>query len=370
MTIYENLDQKGCVSAVNTPCRCSCVSDHLLSYLLHLSLRHTFHQPARIHSRSWFEGWEGLVRSLIWLHHSLLWCPRLGILLITSACRCCEMIRALVSGIERACTLASIGNIASYRDRFLHQAMLINSANLMGGSSEPDGDRGFGRVHLEEGMPLDGAGTMTLFVADSGTESLAEFAQDEYVFEVSDVLRHETHRCAVQRNQLPASICIALFRGLEVGRTDTPILSYLLGVRGTRVCMIDIVTIACFRQSRVCFWACTLSNEWGIGDWRTMFLLELTSCSVLGQDFVRTSGLTTRWPMKCMKMPAMMSDLVLIGRCTPPCTRGHKAAKLMFNSMSVYSSPVPDSVLVVPYELHPSGLLRGQQQHNDLYIAG
>lgn len=64
--------------------------------------------------------------------------------------------------------------------------MLINSANLMGGSSEPDGSRGFGRVHLEAGLPLEGLGDMGLFVADSSNASVAQEAVDTYIFETAD----------------------------------------------------------------------------------------------------------------------------------------------------------------------------------------
>lgn len=62
--------------------------------------------------------------------------------------------------------------------------MLINSANFMGGSSEPDGYRGFGRVHLEAGLPLQGVGDIGLFVADNVV--LDEFAIDSYTFETVD----------------------------------------------------------------------------------------------------------------------------------------------------------------------------------------
>ena len=63
--------------------------------------------------------------------------------------------------------------------------MLINSANLMGGGTEPDGTRGFDRVHLEPGMPLGGNGSAALFVADSASTSTTELALTEYSFEVS-----------------------------------------------------------------------------------------------------------------------------------------------------------------------------------------
>ncbi|CAN0552174.1 unnamed protein product, partial [Laminaria digitata] len=64
------------------------------------------------------------------------------------------------------------------------KALLINSANLMGGSSEPDGFRGFGRVHLEQGMPLGGSGSLALFVADAASTSIPELTSREYHFEV------------------------------------------------------------------------------------------------------------------------------------------------------------------------------------------
>lgn len=60
--------------------------------------------------------------------------------------------------------------------------MLINSADLMGGSSEPDGLRGFGRVYLEAGMPLEGSGDTALFVVDAAERSIDENAADEYSF--------------------------------------------------------------------------------------------------------------------------------------------------------------------------------------------
>ena len=53
--------------------------------------------------------------------------------------------------------------------------MLINSANLMGGSAEPDNSRGFGRVHLAAGMPMDGKGHLSLLVADSSRTSIDAF---------------------------------------------------------------------------------------------------------------------------------------------------------------------------------------------------
>ncbi|CAM9619828.1 unnamed protein product, partial [Hapterophycus canaliculatus] len=64
------------------------------------------------------------------------------------------------------------------------KALLINSANLMGGSSEPDGVRGFGRVHLEAGMPLAGEGSLVLFVADAADISIPENTLHEYLFDV------------------------------------------------------------------------------------------------------------------------------------------------------------------------------------------
>lgn len=64
------------------------------------------------------------------------------------------------------------------------QALLINSANLMGGSSEPDGFRGFGRIHLEAGMPLGGEDGLALFVADSSTTDISTGNLHEYLFDV------------------------------------------------------------------------------------------------------------------------------------------------------------------------------------------
>lgn len=62
--------------------------------------------------------------------------------------------------------------------------MLVNSANLMNGSAEPDGYRGFGRVHLETVLPMSGEGDMGLFVADSSTTSLEGFDEHKYLFDL------------------------------------------------------------------------------------------------------------------------------------------------------------------------------------------
>ncbi|CAN0200177.1 unnamed protein product [Ectocarpus sp. 6 AP-2014] len=64
------------------------------------------------------------------------------------------------------------------------KAILINSASLMGESSEPDGSRGFGRVHLEAGMPLAGDGSLALFVADAANTAIPELTRVEYNFDV------------------------------------------------------------------------------------------------------------------------------------------------------------------------------------------
>ncbi len=60
--------------------------------------------------------------------------------------------------------------------------MLVNSADLMGGSSEPDGYRGFGRVKLEAGLPLGGEGDQGLFVADAFQTEIEEYTIQEYEF--------------------------------------------------------------------------------------------------------------------------------------------------------------------------------------------
>ncbi|CAN0371421.1 unnamed protein product, partial [Hapterophycus canaliculatus] len=44
--------------------------------------------------------------------------------------------------------------------------MLIHSGDAMGGSTDPDGDKGFGRIHLEAGMPFDGEGVWALYIED------------------------------------------------------------------------------------------------------------------------------------------------------------------------------------------------------------
>lgn len=65
---------------------------------------------------------------------------------------------------------------------YTRKAMLINSADLMGGSSEPDGSRGFGRVHLETVLPLDAAGNRALFVVDAADRRIPERKIVEFYF--------------------------------------------------------------------------------------------------------------------------------------------------------------------------------------------
>lgn len=52
----------------------------------------------------------------------------------------------------------------------------------MGGSSEPDGFRGFGRVHLEAGLPLAGIGNRGLLVIDSSAALVSEGSAIHYTF--------------------------------------------------------------------------------------------------------------------------------------------------------------------------------------------
>lgn len=54
----------------------------------------------------------------------------------------------------------------------------------MGGSSEPDGYRGFGRVHLEAGLPLRAEGDLGLFVADAFEVDIEEYTIHEYQFDI------------------------------------------------------------------------------------------------------------------------------------------------------------------------------------------
>lgn len=62
--------------------------------------------------------------------------------------------------------------------------MLINSANVMGGTNEPDNCRGFGRVHLEAGMPMDGTGALGLLVVNSSEASIGSDGEITEVFNI------------------------------------------------------------------------------------------------------------------------------------------------------------------------------------------
>ncbi|CAM9317023.1 unnamed protein product [Discosporangium mesarthrocarpum] len=66
------------------------------------------------------------------------------------------------------------------------KAVLINSANLMGGSSEPDNLRGFGRVQLDSGLMLDGEGGSAVYVTDSQWTSIYSSREDLYELDVED----------------------------------------------------------------------------------------------------------------------------------------------------------------------------------------
>ncbi|CAN0483658.1 unnamed protein product, partial [Scytosiphon promiscuus] len=46
------------------------------------------------------------------------------------------------------------------------QAVLVHSADPMGGSTSPDGSRGFGRVLLEGSLPVRGEGSTTMYFDD------------------------------------------------------------------------------------------------------------------------------------------------------------------------------------------------------------
>lgn len=60
------------------------------------------------------------------------------------------------------------------------QAVLIHGADAMGGSTDPDGERGFGRIHLESALPFDGDGVWALYVedADGSTTSAGQVCMD------------------------------------------------------------------------------------------------------------------------------------------------------------------------------------------------
>lgn len=72
----------------------------------------------------------------------------------------------------------------------------------MGGTTDPDGERGFGRIHLESRMPFEGEDVSALYVEDTkssspenaggsggggggGTGSVAALSVEERAFEVT-----------------------------------------------------------------------------------------------------------------------------------------------------------------------------------------
>lgn len=55
--------------------------------------------------------------------------------------------------------------------------MLIHSANAMGGSSDPDGMRGFGRIQLDAVVSVGGDGLRGLYVEDRSSSSTATRGQ-------------------------------------------------------------------------------------------------------------------------------------------------------------------------------------------------
>ena len=54
----------------------------------------------------------------------------------------------------------------------------------MGDGAEPDGYRGFGRIHLAMGMPLGGEGSLALFVADSANYRITDGDVHDFAFDV------------------------------------------------------------------------------------------------------------------------------------------------------------------------------------------
>lgn len=90
------------------------------------------------------------------------------------------------------------------------KAMLIHGADAMGGSSEPDGDRGFGRIHLEAAMPFEGEELWALYVEDDdgSPTSLGQVNRERVC----------TRLCVRVHSDVCVSICApgSLFEHLEV----------------------------------------------------------------------------------------------------------------------------------------------------------
>ncbi|CAM9742385.1 unnamed protein product, partial [Sphacelaria rigidula] len=80
-------------------------------------------------------------------------------------CSSASTAAAVSDGIRFACA-------AFVPTGTLLKAMLIHGANSMGGSTDPDGVRGFGRVHLESRMPFEGDGLAALYVEDKYTNTV------------------------------------------------------------------------------------------------------------------------------------------------------------------------------------------------------
>ncbi|CAN0399243.1 unnamed protein product, partial [Ectocarpus fasciculatus] len=49
----------------------------------------------------------------------------------------------------------------------LVKALLIHGADAMGGNTDPDGERGFGRINLESALPFEGEGVWALYIEDA-----------------------------------------------------------------------------------------------------------------------------------------------------------------------------------------------------------
>ncbi|CAN0307309.1 unnamed protein product, partial [Laminaria digitata] len=69
--------------------------------------------------------------------------------------------------------------------------MLVHGADAMGGSTDPDGERGFGRIHLESAMPFEGEDLWALYVEDddgstTGVGTIEAFAVEDRGFVVTE----------------------------------------------------------------------------------------------------------------------------------------------------------------------------------------
>ena len=190
----------------------------------------------------------------------------------------------------------------------------------MGGDSEPNGVRGFGRVHLENGMPLAGEGNLTCFVADSSYTSISELTRIEHNFDV-DADAGLDFRVTLSWTDPPASTFSSkqLVHDLDLAVISPSGTRYTMWASGKT----DTVNV----NERVIVDAADIeSGTWSVWVWAKSLTTDVQSYSLVvhgaispatGEGASATSSSTPSTNVVCMSLVLFLS-LIHISEPTRP----------------------------------------------------